>query len=98
MNDDFKKLKTIEEFDLSNAPEKIENVTIPMAMTPPSVKGRMKFFPPKSVTLVGVDEAIRYGERIAVRAEIEMPRDCLQDKDHWDERESGIKYFILKLQ
>jgi len=78
--DDLKKLKSEPEFNLAEAPESIQNIKIPIVMTPPSVKGRMKFFPPKSVKLVKIDEAIRYGERISANIEIEIPRDCLQGR------------------
>ena len=63
----FKTLKEEDEFDLSDSPDEILGVKVPIAMAPPSNKGRVKFRPPSSVRLVRANESIKYGEKIRIQ-------------------------------
>ena len=66
----FKNLKEEEEFDLCDSPDEILGVKIPIAMTPPSNKGRVKFRPPSSTKLVRPDQIIKYGDKLRIQVKL----------------------------
>ena len=66
----LKNLKEEEEFDLCDSPDEILGVKIPIAMTPPSNKGRVKFRPPSSTKLVRSDQIIKYGDKLRIQVKL----------------------------
>ena len=75
--------------DLEDLPAKIGKVFIPLDMKPKSVKGIMKLIPPENIKLDPVykmNGIAQIGDLIELNLIVKMPQDCLQEKDHWDQR------------
>jgi len=82
----MKKLPKIEDMNLEDVGNSIKDSVIPIVMSPPSDKGLVRFQPPTRISLIDLDSAVKYNEKIEARIEFEMPKNCLQEKDVWDER------------
>lgn len=60
-----------------------------MDMKPKAVKGIMKLVAPESIKLdplFKINGVAQIGEITALNLIVKMPADCLQEKDHWDQR------------
>ena len=80
------KLKSV---DLEDLPAKIGKVCIPLDMKPKSVKGIMKLIPPEAITLdpiYKINGIAQIGDLIELNLIVKLPQECLQEKDHWDQR------------
>jgi U3 small nucleolar RNA-associated protein 22 len=82
----MKKLPKIEDMNLEDVGNSIKDSVIPIVMSPPSDKGLVRFQPPTRISLIDLDSAVKYNEKVEARIEFEMPKTCLQEKDVWDER------------
>ena len=79
----------VKSVDLEDLPAKIGKVFIPLDMKPKSVKGIMKLIPPETIKLDPIykmNGIAQIGELIELNLIVKMPQDCLQEKDHWDQR------------